>query len=256
MGAVLRIAAEPDISNFEPEDIPIDIVYEDEAVLVVNKPAGFVVHPGAGNLRGTLLNALLHYSPSLNAIPRAGIVHRLDKDTTGLMVIAKSLISQNLLVQQLQQHSVRRVYEAISYGVISGSGVVDAAIARHPHNRTRMSVQTGGKEAITHYRPLRVFRNHSHVELSLETGRTHQIRVHMQYLRHPLIGDPTYGGTYRHPPGGTDEELVEQIRHFPRQALHAGRLSFNHPISDKQVNFEVDLPADMSLLLDLLKKDD
>jgi len=251
-GAMLRIAAQPELSSNSPEAIALDIVYEDAAVLVVNKAAGLVVHPGAGNQGGTLLNALLHHDADLEAVPRAGIVHRLDKDTTGLMVVAKTLSSQNRLVQQLQDRTVKRVYEAVTYGVIGQSGTVDAPIGRHSHNRTRMSIQTGGREAITHYRPLRQFKHFSHLELSLETGRTHQIRVHMQHLRHPLIGDPTYGGTFRQPPGQSNAELVDYVRSFPRQALHARQLSFVHPDTGQAPSFTADLPDDMGRLLELL----
>lgn len=251
-GAILRILATPDVSHYEPEEIALDIVYEDQAIIVINKPAGLVVHPGAGNLSGTLLNALLHYCPSLASIPRAGIVHRLDKDTTGLMVVARTLESQNSLVQQLQARSVKRIYEAVVYGIVRDSGVIDAAIGRHPHHRTRMTVRGKGKEAITRYRPIKTFRHHSHIELSLETGRTHQIRVHMQYRGFPLIGDPDYGGTFRCPPDNPDEGLVNCLRNFPRQALHAKRLSFVHPEQDKWINLKVDSHADISTLLGLL----
>ncbi len=251
-GASLKIQATPEVSNAEPEDIALTVLFEDEVVLVLNKPAGFVVHPGAGNPGGTLQNALLHYCPSLMSIPRAGIVHRLDKDTSGLLVVAKSLESQNHLVKQLQSRAVKRIYEAICYGITPSSGKVVANIGRHPHMRTKMSVQVHGKEAATHYRLLTGYRHHSHVELSLETGRTHQIRVHMQHLGFPLVGDPTYGGTFRKPADSPDERLVDSLRYFPRQALHARRLSFEHPQTGKEVRFEVDLPRDMTDLLALL----
>jgi 23S rRNA pseudouridine1911/1915/1917 synthase len=251
-GSELRISAEPDVSNSEPEDIPLEIIHEDNAVLVLNKPADFVVHPGAGNQTGTVLNALLHHCPALAAVPRAGIVHRLDKNTTGLMVVAKNLTSQNLLVKQLQSREVKRIYETVTYGSVRGSGTIEANIGRHPDKRTRMSIQAKGKEAITHFRLIRSFQHHSHVELSLETGRTHQIRVHMKHIGHPLVGDPTYGGTFRTPPRNSDQSLVQCIRDFPRQALHAKSLSFVHPEKNELVSFDAPTPGDMQLLLDLL----
>ncbi len=254
-GVKLRIEATPAVSSFEPQDIPLEIVYEDESLLVLNKPAGFVVHPGAGNHDGTVLNALLHYCPSLESVPRAGIVHRLDKDTTGLMVVTKTLESQTSLVQQLQSREVKRIYEAVTYGLVRGSGKVEANIGRHRNMRTRMSVQANGREAITNYRLLRSFQHHSHVELSLQTGRTHQIRVHMKYLGYPLVGDPTYGGTFRMPPGTADKALVECIRNFPRQALHAKSLAFVHPEKNEWVQFQIKTSNDMANLLDLLAKD-
>ena len=254
-GAHIRILAKPDISTYTAEDIHLDIVHEDEALLVLNKPAGFVVHPGAGNPSGTILNALLHHRPSIGSVPRAGIVHRLDKDTTGLMVVAKTLASQNHLVQQLQSREVKRIYEAITYGVAPRSGKVEAAIGRHPHMRTKMSVQVNGKEAITHYRLLKAYIRHARVQLSLETGRTHQIRVHMQHLGYPLVGDPTYGGTFRTPPNQPDESLAICLKNFPRQALHARNLSFVHPATQQVVEFEREIPADMQNLIDVLDRD-
>jgi len=233
------------------ENIPLDVVFEDESILVINKMAGVVVHPGAGNYQGTLLNALLHHSLILNEIPRAGIVHRLDKDTTGLMVVAKTLASQTSLVQQLQSRKVKRLYEAVVYGIPNADGIVDAAISRHRVHRTRMAVRVGGKEAITRYRVLRSFIAHSHMEFSLETGRTHQIRVHMQHLGFPLVGDPTYGGHFRTPKIG-GEELAICLKEFNRQALHARELSFLHPGSGQQVTFSSPVPGDLKFLLDAL----
>lgn len=235
--------------SFEPEPVEFPIVYEDDAILVIDKPAGLVVHPGAGNVDGTLLNGLLHHAPMLAGLPRAGIVHRLDKDTTGLLVVARTLESQNSLVQQLQAREVKRIYEAVVYGVVRGPGSVDAPIARNPDNRTKMSVHPSGKEAVTHYRVLDTFPEHSLLSLSLETGRTHQIRVHMSHLGHPLVGDATYGGGFRMP---RDKRLEACLRSFRRQALHAKRLTFTHPVTGEEVTFESERPPDMEVLIDLL----
>ncbi len=230
------------------EDLPLNVVFEDEAILVIDKPAGLVVHPGAGNPTGTLMNALLFYCPSLAVVPRAGIVHRLDKDTSGLLVVAKTLASQNSLVQQLQAREVSRIYEAVLYGVVPANGRIDAPIARNPANRLKMAVQPSGKEATTHYRVCRAFAEHTHMELKLETGRTHQIRVHMQHLGHPLVGDPAYGGSYKQPrnkrPG-----LEQSLQDMSRQALHARKLSFIHPLDGTTVSYESELPQDIVNLL-------
>ncbi|MFT5212090.1 MAG: 23S rRNA pseudouridine1911/1915/1917 synthase, partial [Flavobacterium sp.] len=256
LGAKIEICASPDSTHHEPEEIALNIVFEDESIAVLNKPLGLVVHPGAGNQTGTLLNALLHHFPSLESVPRAGIVHRLDKNTTGLMVVAKTLESQNQLVKQLQSRKVKRIYEAIVYGKVPLTGKVDAPIGRHPQTRVKMSVQPNGKEAITRYSPLSVFKSHTHLELSLETGRTHQIRVHMRHIGHSLVGDPAYGGTFKIPADSPDEQLVNCLRNFPRQALHARCLSFEHPQSQDIVEFEVVLPADMTDLLSLLERNE
>lgn len=239
---------------FEAEAIPLDIVYEDEAILVLNKPAGLVVHPAAGNWQGTLLNALLHHAPQLEQVPRAGIVHRLDKETTGLLVVAKTLESQTALVAQLQERRFTREYDAIINGVLTGGGTVDAPIGRHPVDRKRMAVVRGGKEAITHYRLVQRFRAHSQIRVRLETGRTHQIRVHMSHLRYPLIGDPLYGGRLRIPPASS-EAFAEVLRHFPRQALHAARLGLEHPVSGEYMEWEQPMPQDMKQLLETLQQD-
>ncbi|MCC2637618.1 MAG: rRNA pseudouridine synthase [Moraxellaceae bacterium] len=244
-----------------PEDIPLHIVYEDEFLLVVDKPAGLVVHPGAGNPDGTLMNALLHHWPDLNLLPRAGIVHRIDKDTSGLLVVAKTLPAHTDLTAQLADKSVYREYEAIVCGVMTGGGTVDAPIDRHPTDRTRMAVvrrrheeDERGRDAVTHYRVLARFRGHSHVRVQLETGRTHQIRVHMAHISHPLVGDPVYGGRMRLPKGGS-QEMIHAIQHFPRQALHARRLGLAHPETGEPMSWESPLPEDMQALLAILAED-
>ena len=240
--------------RFEAQDIPLDIVFEDDDVIVVNKPAGRVVHPAAGNPDGTLLNALLHHEPKLAQVPRAGIVHRLDKDTTGLMMIAKTLPAQANLVQQLQARTVSRQYDAVVIGTPVSGATVDAPIGRHPKDRKRQAVNASGKPAVTHYRVVERFRAHTHVRCQLETGRTHQIRVHMAHARYPLIGDPLYGGRPKLPPGAADS-LKEILREFPRQALHARKLSFIHPRSGESMSFRAALPDDLLMLLDYLRED-
>lgn len=240
--------------NCVAEDIPLDIVYQDESIIVINKASDFVVHPAAGHYSGTVQNALLHYDASLAAIPRAGIVHRIDKDTTGLMVVARNLRSHKYLVDQIQKHEVTREYQAVVFGVLTGGGMVDQPIGRHPRDRIKMAVRENGREAVTHYRLLKRFREHSHIKVQLETGRTHQIRVHMSHLRHPIVGDPVYAGRHRVPPGALPE-LVEYLQAFKRQALHAWRLSFIHPESGEEVTYEAPLPDDMQQLLDLLQAD-
>jgi len=234
--------------RWQPEPIDIDIVYEDDYILIINKAAGLVVHPAAGHHGGTLLNALLHHCPQLNGVPRAGIVHRLDKDTTGLMVVAKTIPAQTALVAQLQERSMGREYEAVVQGVLTGGGTVDEPMGRHSRNRLKMAVSAVGKEAITHFRVLRRFRAHTHIRLKLETGRTHQIRVHMTHVNYPIQGDPLYGGRQRLPKG-CDEEFLDSLRGFKRQALHAKRLELMHPITHEDMEWEVDLPKDMSELL-------
>lgn len=235
----------------EEERIPIDIVYQDEYLLIVNKQANLVVHPAAGNEKGTLVNALLHLIPNLKQLPRAGIVHRLDKNTTGLLVVAKTLASHTALVELLQNHEIQREYQALVWGVMTGGGTVNAAIARHPHDRKRMAVVEKGKPAITHYRVLKRFKSHTLVQVNLETGRTHQIRVHMAYIQFPIVGDKTYGGRLRLPPGATEEQLT-LLRNFPRQALHAKKLAFIHPITQHPLEFEAPLPHDFQELLKAL----
>lgn len=236
------------------ENIPLEILYEDTEILVINKPAGLVVHPGAGNPTGTLLNALLYHSPDLERLPRAGIVHRLDKDTSGLLVVAKTLSAQSSLVSQLQSKTVYREYEAVVNGVLVSGATVEAPISRHPADRLRMAVVASGKPAVTHYRVLERFRGHSHLRVILETGRTHQIRVHMTHVGHPLVGDPTYGGRPR-PPRGASEALLRSLSDFSRQALHARRLSLCHPASGQEMSWSVELPEDMLQLLAVLRED-
>lgn len=238
------------------QPIALDIVYEDEALLVINKPAGLVVHPGAGNPDGTVMNALLYHYPSIREVPRAGIVHRLDKDTSGLMVVAKTLQAQTHLVDQLQRHDVERVYDAIVVGNMIAGGTVDKPIGRHLTDRKRMAVRVaGGKPAVSHYRVAEKFRAHTHVKVSLETGRTHQIRVHMAYLGFPLLGDPVYGQRLRIP-RQMMPEFVEILRNFKRQALHAGVLSLTHPVSGKIMKWKASIPDDMGLLIDILRDDE
>lgn len=254
-GSLLVLNTEQEVQgDWQAEAMALDIVYEDEALLVINKPAGLVVHPAAGHHRGTLLNALLYHIPSLQNIPRAGIVHRLDKDTSGLMVVAKTLESQIKLVEQLQAHSVSRIYEAIACGVITSGGVIDAPISRHGIQRQKMAVVKEGKTAVTHYRVLERFRAYTHVRLQLETGRTHQIRVHMAYINYPLLGDPVYGGRFRIPPA-TNPSLIQQIKEFPRQALHARFLELDHPITGNRMKWQSALPQDMLWMLSLLRQD-
>jgi 23S rRNA pseudouridine1911/1915/1917 synthase len=238
----------------EAQPIPLDIVHEDPHVLVVNKPAGLVVHPGAGNPDSTLQNALLALDPSLAALPRSGIVHRLDKDTSGLLLVARTLPAHTALVRMLGQREVHREYEAICRGVMTGGGTVDAPIDRHPVDRVRMAVREDGREAITHYRVIRRFRAHTHVRVELETGRTHQIRVHLAHVGYPLVGDRVYGGRLALP-GGASEELRVALREFPRQALHAARLSLSHPVEDSMLEVSAPLPEDMVELLGILALD-
>lgn len=237
-------------SVFLPENIPLDIIFEDEDILIINKPANIVVHPAAGNWNGTLLNALLNYLPNLSSIPRAGIVHRLDKDTSGLMVIAKNIISQNSLVQQLQNRQVKRIYRAIANGKVPFDGKIETLIGRNPYNRTKMSVvQFGGKLAITNIKILEYFNNHTYIECSLETGRTHQIRVHLQETNHHIVGDQTYGNNKIK----CSLAIKEQINQLSRQALHAYKLEFFH--HNKIISFQSPIPQDIKKILDVLRQD-
>jgi 23S rRNA pseudouridine1911/1915/1917 synthase len=242
------------IEDHKPQDIPLDIIYEDDHILVVNKPAGLVVHPAVGHRDGTLLNALLHHCPDIAQVPRAGIVHRLDMDTTGLMVVAKTIAAQTELVDQLQERSMGREYEAIVNGVMTGGGAVDEPMGRHSKHRQKMAVVGVGKEAVTHYRVLKKLRAHTHIRLKLETGRTHQIRVHMAHINYPLVGDQLYGGRFRLPKGCSDE-MIQTLRDFKRQALHAKKLELWHPHTGELVSWEVDLPDDFQHLLHVLVDD-
>ncbi|SDT89707.1 23S rRNA pseudouridine(1911/1915/1917) synthase RluD [Geopseudomonas guangdongensis] len=254
-GARLVLEAEREAQvEFLAQDIALNIVFEDEHLLVIDKPAGLVVHPAAGHADGTLLNALLHHAPELASVPRAGIVHRLDKDTTGLMVVAKSLEAHTNLVAQLQARTVSRIYEAIVVGVVTAGGTVDAPIGRHSQQRQKMAVSKTGKPAVSHYRVLERFRAHTHVRVKLETGRTHQIRVHMAHIHFPLVGDPVYGGRFRIPPAA-NPLLVESLRDYPRQALHARFLELEHPASGERMGWESELPDDFVELLNLLRGD-
>ncbi|MDR0737189.1 MAG: 23S rRNA pseudouridine(1911/1915/1917) synthase RluD [Zoogloeaceae bacterium] len=230
----------PECLDDAPEDIALDILFADAELLILNKPAGLVAHPGNGNRSGTLLNALLHHDARLAAIPRSGIVHRLDKETSGLMAIARTLAAQVSLVRQLQERSVRREYLAVALGEITRDGVIDAPIGRHRQARTRMAVTSAGKPAVTHYQVMRRYRGATLIACQLETGRTHQIRVHMAYLGHPLLGDPLYGRSRAAPPG---------LPAFPRQALHALRLTLRHPASGESMRWEAPPPEDMTNLL-------
>jgi 23S rRNA pseudouridine1911/1915/1917 synthase len=241
-------------ADVQPQAIALNVVHEDDQLLVIDKPAGLVVHPGAGNAEGTLQNALLHHAPSLAGVPRSGIVHRLDKETSGLLVIAKTLQAHHALVEQLQARTVRREYLALVNGTFTAGGRVETGIARHPRDRVRMWVDERGREAITHYRISRRFQAHTLLLVALETGRTHQIRVHMAHINHPLVGDPLYGGRMLLPKGAT-EEMRKALRSFRRQALHAARLGLVHPGTGEDVSWEAPLPNDMSGLLELLEQE-
>ena len=240
--------------NWAAEAMPLSIVYEDEELLVIDKQAELVVHPAAGHHQGTLVNGLLHYCPTLESLPRAGIVHRLDKDTTGLMVVAKNLKSHHALVKQLQSRSVSRQYDAVVQGVMTAGGTISAPLARHPVHRIKRAVSAGGQEAITHYRVVQRYAAHTHIRVNLETGRTHQIRVHMAHLKYPIVGDPLYGGRYRIPPNCA-EELTGALETFKRQALHASELKLLHPATKLECRWEARLPDDFAGLLSLLHQD-
>lgn len=251
----LQVELENEVSD-APEAIELNIVYEDDDLLVLNKPSGLVVHPGAGNATGTLLNALLYHDASLAELPRAGIVHRLDKDTSGLMVVAKTLPTYTGLVDLLSRHEVVRQYEAVVLGTMVAGGTVDAPIGRSMGDRLRQAVrdEEDGKRAVTHYRLRERFRAHSLIQCQLETGRTHQIRVHMTHVGHPLVGDPLYGGGLKLPKGASPE-LVAVLRGFKRQALHAEELGFVHPVSGESLSFSAERPADQKALIEALRAD-
>lgn len=238
----------------KPEAIDLKIIYEDEDILILNKPAGMVVHPGAGNRSNTMLNALLHHSPGLKNIPRAGIIHRLDKDTSGLLVISKTLSAHTFLVKQLEQRKISREYETIVYGELISGGTIKTQISRHPKLRTKMAVVNAdrGKAAITHYRIIKKFRDFTHLRVMLETGRTHQIRVHLAHIHHPIVGDKVYGGRMRLPKNAP-AELIETLQKFKRQALHARKLGLTHPVTRKWMEWQIELPQDMQKLLQNLR---
>jgi 23S rRNA pseudouridine1911/1915/1917 synthase len=256
-GASVQIDAQLDAEvAWQGQDIALDIVYEDDTILVVNKPAGLVVHPAAGHSEGTLVNALLAHAPELALLPRAGIVHRLDMDTSGLLVVARTLPAHHDLVDQLQERTVKREYCALVIGAMTGGGTIEAAMGRHPRQRKKMAVTAfGGKPAITHYRLAQRFGHHTRITVNLETGRTHQIRVHMAHRHYPLIGDPLYGGRPRIPKGASDL-LIDTLRQFPRQALHARSLGFIHPETGEAVQFECPLPEDIQRLITVLEAED
>lgn len=254
-GEEITVQAElEDEVRWEAQDIPLDIVYEDDDIIVINKPRDFVVHPGAGTPDGTVLNALLYHYPPIAEVPRAGIVHRLDKDTTGLMVVAKNVPVQTRLVRELQKRNITREYEAIAIGKMTAGGMIDKPIGRHSTKRTLMAVSPMGKPAVTHYRVAEHFREHTRIRLRLETGRTHQIRVHMSYLQHPLLGDTAYGGRARIPKGAS-QELTDMIRNFDRQALHAVMLRFKHPATGEEMEFHAPVPEDMVTMTEALRAD-
>lgn len=248
-GESLALEAEPDLrADVQPQDIDLDIVFADQDIVVLNKPAGLVVHPAAGNPDGTLQNALLHYDARLAALPRAGIVQRLDKDTSGIMVVARSERAHASLVRQLQAREMSRVYRAVAIGDLTSGGTVEAPIGRHPTDRKRMAVVASGRPAVSHFRILERLAGVSYLEVALETGRTHQIRVHMAHIGHPLVGDPVYGRSTRRRRGMPDA-VYELVREFPRQALHAVRIGLVHPGSGETVTFTARLPADFEGLL-------
>ncbi|OUD12690.1 23S rRNA pseudouridine(1911/1915/1917) synthase RluD [Thioflexithrix psekupsensis] len=251
---VVLLAQTEDQVDWTGQSLPLSVLYEDEDVIIVNKPAGLVVHPGAGNPDQTLVNALLHYAPELAQLPRAGIIHRIDKDTSGVLAVARSLLGHTHLVAQLQAHTIVREYQAVVCGVLVSGGTVNLPIARHPTQRVRMAVVRSGKPAVTHYRVIQRYRAHTHIRARLETGRTHQIRVHLSHERYPLLGDPLYGGRLRYPPDSS--EVFQKVLHdFQRQALHAERLGFQHPRTGDYMEWVVPLPEDMQQLLTALADD-
>ncbi len=248
--------AEPEpVMETQAEDIPLEIVFEDDSLLIINKPAGLVVHPAAGNWQGTLVNALLNHDATLNTLPRAGIVHRLDKETSGLLMVAKTLQAHHSLTTQLQERSIIREYLALVKGWMTGGGTIDEPIGRHPVDRKRYTVKADGKSAVTHYRLEQRFKHYTLVRVKLETGRTHQIRVHMAHIKYPLVGDPVYGGRFQLP-AGCSELLEQALRGFKRQALHATKLGLVHPVSGEYLEWEQPVPEDMQKLLDALAENE
>lgn len=254
-GEQIEIEAElVEQTHDESAAIPLNIIFEDEAIIIINKPAGLVTQPGAGNRTGTLLNALLHHDENLSLVPRAGIVHRLDKETTGLMVIAKTPESHTALVAAMQERDIKREYKALVKGKFTAGGTVDQPIGRDPKHRTRMAIVHTGKVAVTHYRIDTKFRDYALLNCQLETGRTHQIRVHMAHIRHPIVGDPVYGGRFSLPKG-CSEVLAEKLRGFKRQALHAYQLTLEHPTTAEEMSWQAELPEDFKNLLETLKNE-
>ena len=249
------LVADESVIDWQPQSLPLRVIFEDEHILVVNKPAGVVVHPAAGHADGTLANALLAHAPELGALPRGGIVHRLDKETSGIMFVARSSLAHKSLVAQLSERTVSRTYCAVCTGALTGGGKIDAPIDRHPTARTKMAVVADGKPAVTHFRIAHRFKHYTQLQVNLETGRTHQIRVHMAHRKWPLIGDPVYGGRQRVPAGASDL-LMSTLRSFPRQALHAQALEFEHPASGDWMEFETELPDDLVNLLEILDSED
>ena len=240
------------IDKNQAEHISLDVIHEDKAIIILNKPAGLVVHPGAGNQKHTLVNALLHFDEKLDVLPRAGIIHRLDKDTTGIMIIARTIESYTYLVNELQERNIKRNYKAIICGQLVAGGVIENKIGRHPVHRTKMAVTDKGKLATTHYRIIKKFQHYTYLDIQLGTGRTHQIRVHMNNEKHPIIGDPLYGkNTFIKK--GIDASLREFIKNFKRQALHAYNLEFTHPVSKKIISLNAELPDDMNNLIKILE---
>ncbi len=253
-GQIIALTAEPDeVTAAAPEPMPLDFAYEDEHLLVLNKPAGLVVHPGAGNPAGTLVNGLLAFDEGLAVLPRAGLIHRLDKDTSGLLMIARTLEAHTQLVRALEARDISREYRALCLGRLTAGGTVDAPISRHSTQRTKMAVHHSGKPAVTHYRVLARFEHFTFIGCRLESGRTHQIRVHMAHKKHPLVGDPLYSGRLVNPRGASEAQL-QALRDFKRQALHASRLAFDHPITGQPVELFADLPDDLQALLATLSE--
>lgn len=254
-GELIAINPVADTSlDIKAEAIKLDIIYEDASILVVNKPAGLVVHPAAGNWDGTLQNALLHHDADLEGLPRAGLVHRIDKETSGLLMVAKNLTAHKTLVDQLQAREFEREYLTVVRGYMTAGGTIDEPLARHPTDRKKYAVKMGGKEAMTHYRVAKRFAKHTLLKVKLETGRTHQIRVHMSHINHPIVGDQVYGGRYK-PIAGASEMLSETLRGFKRQALHAARLGVVHPETGENISWECDMPADMRHLVEVLTQE-
>ena len=253
-GETVTLKVQPEAAvTAEPEPMQLAVVYEDDALLIINKPAGLVVHPGAGNPGGTLLNGLLHHAPELESLPRAGIVHRLDKDTSGLLLVARTLPAHTALTRMLADREISRHYLAVCTGVLTGGGTIDEPIGRHRADRTRMCVREDGRPAVTHYTVIERFMAHTYIRVRLETGRTHQIRVHFAHRRHALLGDPVYGGRLALPKGAS-EALARALRGFRRQALHAAELGFEHPVTGEAMSFETPVPADLAELLDALRE--